>query len=124
MNNLPVGLCRLSTRASGKSGIFLATALAFFCILIPACGPKDIGSGITAEDYHISTSPTAAEQMRFPMLGAGPTQRRLYYYNRPDVMENTQRWRVQEFNRLHGTRSESKPEESEGTPRQLSPFGK
>lgn len=80
--------------------------------LLTGCGPRDIGTG-TSSDYARSSPGMAAEDhLRYPMTGMNNTQRMLYYYNRPDVMNQMQQWRMSQFNRLRG---------GEGLPGALSP---
>ena len=110
--------------AGGKTRTFWIGAVAILGLFVSACGPKDIESGLPEEENHYSETPTAAEQMRYPMLGTSLTQRMLYHYNRPDVMENTQKWQVQEFHRLHGGGTESNPEGYKTDTHQFSPFAR
>lgn len=89
---------------------------------IQACGPKEIGEGQSQDLHPGSDRPSAAEQMRYPVLGSGNTQHMLYHYNRPEIMEKMQNWNIQQFNRLHG--HDPKPEQPEyrAVPKQASPF--
>lgn len=91
----------------------------FLLLCLGACGPKEIGQG-TSDEPSGSGNYSVAEQMRQPMTGANYTQRMLYYYNRPDVMENVRNWRVSEFQRQMGISPEDPAYRA--VPKQSSPF--
>ncbi len=61
--------------------IFLLLAI----LLLVSCGPRDIGSG-SSEEEKITTSVSAAEQMRYPMYGADANQHMLFQANTMDTM--------------------------------------
>lgn len=63
-----------------------------------------------------------AEQMRQPMTGSNNTQRMLYYYNRPDIMEKVRNWRIDQFNRQMGVAPSPEDPAYRAVPRQPSPF--
>lgn len=65
---------------------------------------------------------SAAEQMRQPMTGMNATQKMLYYYNRPDVMEKVRNWRLDQFNRAVGVQPAPEDPAYREHPRQESPF--
>ena len=67
-------------------------------------------------------APSTAEQLRYPMTGAGNTQRMLYYYNRPDVMSRMQDWQISRFNRLTGAQPSPEDPAYRAVPKQRSPF--
>lgn len=99
--------------------LLLFLALIVASGLLPACGPKEIGQGIT--DYEGDQSGVdTAEMMRYPMTGAVPIQRKLYYANKADIVENVRKWRLGEFNRRLGINPED-PAYRE-IPKQRSPF--
>ena len=58
----------------------------FFLI---SCGPQEIGkSSYETPDYAGDIS--AADTMRFPIMGANRLERSLYYYNKPEIMQQNQ----------------------------------
>lgn len=65
---------------------------------------------------------TAADQMRLPMTGANNTEKILYYYNRPDVMEGMQSWRKNWFYKKMGIKPSPEDPAYRETPMQKSPF--
>lgn len=94
----------------------------FILVLLCGCGPKEIGEGTS--DY-VSETPrdaSTAENMRYPMIGANRTQQMLYYYNKPDVMQNYQDWRLGQFRRMMGIKPSPEDPEYRAVPRQRSPF--
>ena len=99
--------------------------LVLAALLLPVlagCGPKDIGAGSSSDGERGAPAPSTAEQLRYPMTGAGNTQRMLYYYNRPDVMSRMQDCQISRFNHL--TRAQPSPEDPayRAVPTQRSPF--
>ena len=92
--------------------------------LLSACGPKDIGADTSSENESRPLGVNAEDQMRYPIMGASRTQQLLYLQNRPDVMANTQQWRMQQFNRMHGLDKDVSPEDPayRAVPKQRSPF--
>lgn len=96
--------------------------LSFLCLLcLCACGPREIGQGYS-EIPSGSGNYSAAEQMRFPMTGANNTQKMLYYYNRPDVMEKVRDWRLEQFQRALGAAPSPEDPAYRAVPKQPSPF--
>lgn len=95
------------------------------CMLLAACGPKDIGTG-TADTDTEPVGISTADALRLPMTGATPIQRRLYYQNRPDIMEQVQDYRSREFRRrfnaLHGGPVNPEDPAYREVPQQRSPF--
>ncbi|WP_022655846.1 hypothetical protein [uncultured Desulfovibrio sp.] len=102
-----------------KFAFLLLTAL-LTGLALTGCGPKDVGTHSSSNEEH-GALPPPAEQMRYPMTGTSNTQRMLYYYNRPDVM-NWQDLRISHFNRL--TVGQPSPENPayRAAPKQRSPF--
>lgn len=94
------------------------------CLLLAACGPRDIGTGTSAEYAEGGGRISPAEQMRYPMTGASSVQRNLYYYNRPHVMQNMQEWRAAQFRRqLQGGQNTDPADPAyRAVPRERSPF--
>ena len=92
--------------------------------LLSACGPKDIGTGTSSENESRPLGVSAEDHMRYPIMGANRTQQMLYMRNRPDIMANTQQWRMQQFNRAHGLDQDVSPEDPayRAVPKQRSPF--
>lgn len=92
--------------------------------LLAACGPKDIGAGTSAENDAPPMGARAEDQMRYPITGANRTQQLLYLQNRPDIMANTQQWRLRQFNAIHGLDKDTSPEDPayRAVPKQRSPF--
>lgn len=90
-------------------------------LILCGCGPKEIGEG---SSYRTETPRDAAvaEDMRFPITGINNTQQNLYYYTRPDIVENYQDWKLQQYRKMMGgTPSPEDPAYRE-TPKQRSPF--
>ena len=88
------------------------------------CGPKDIGEG-SSDRYESQPQGVSVEdQLRYPIYGSSNTQRMLYLQNRPDVMANTQQWRMMQFRRANGLDNAIDPEDSQyrAVPKQRSPF--
>lgn len=99
--------------------------LVLAALLLPVlagCGPKDIGAGSSSDGERGAPPPSTAEQLRYPMTGAGNTQRMLYYYNRPDVMSRMQDWQISRFNRLTGAQPSPEDPAYRAVPKQRSPF--
>lgn len=88
-------------------------------LLLCACGPKEIGQD-SSEPPPGRGNYSAAERLRQPMTGASRTERMLYYYNQPDIMQRVRDWRVEQFNRRMGVSPENPAYRAE--PRQKSPF--
>ena len=106
------------------------TATCLLALLLTAagglsgCGPKDIGEG-SSDHYDSQPQGVSVEdQLRYPVYGSSNTQRMLYLQNRPDVMANTQRWRMMQFRRAHGVDNALDPEDPQyrAVPKQRSPF--
>ena len=91
--------------------------IAFF---LCSCGPGEIGGGRVQEpdDYG---GASAVDAMRYPMTGANRSEKMLYYYNKPEVMERVQEARRDQYLRRMGVSPEN-PAYRE-IPRQKSPFG-
>lgn len=53
--------------------------------LLWACGPKDVGTGTSAEATGTSPGVSVEDGLRYPVYGSDNTQRMLYWQNRPDV---------------------------------------
>lgn len=58
--------------------------------------------------------------MRLPMTGASNTQRMLYYYNRPEIMQQMRSMQLSRYNRMLGISPEDPAYRS--VPEQRSPF--
>lgn len=97
------------------------SAIIFVLFLLAACGPKEIGQD-TSGDYERPAGGHygAAEQMRQPFTGVNNTEKMLYYYNRPEIMENIRNWRADQFRRQTGVSPEDPAYREQ--PRQRSPF--
>ena len=92
--------------------------------LLAACGPKDVGEGTSVASETPPLGVNAEDQMRYPIMGANRTQQLLYLQNRPDIMANTQQWRLRQFNAIHGLDKDVSPEDPayRAVPKQRSPF--
>lgn len=99
----------------------LATLL-LWAALLGACGPREIGHGMAAGQEHCAERPSAAEQMRYPLMGSGATQFMLYQYNRSEVMEQIRNWHMDQFSRLHGPAPTPDDPAYRASPREASPF--
>lgn len=88
--------------------------------LLAACGPREIGGG-RAEEYYAGGA-TAADAMRFPMTGASNTEKTLYYYNKPEVMERVSEWRRAEYLKRMGVSPAPEDPAYREKPRGRSPF--
>ncbi len=88
------------------------------------CGPKDIGAGSSSESDSQPQGVSVEDQLRYPVYGSNNTQRMLYYQNRPDVMVNMQKLRMQQFRRMNGLDTDVSPEDPQyrSVPKQRSPF--
>lgn len=101
---------------------------ALCCLCLCACGPKEIGEGSSSDAAGSYSAPsggghtTAAEMMRYPMTGASPVERRLYYSTRPDIMERVQDWRLQQFRNQTGMQPSPEDPAYRAVPKQRSPF--
>lgn len=101
---------------------------ALCCLCLCACGPKEIGEGSSSDaagSYSARSGgghTTAAEMMRYPMTGASPVERRLYYSTRPDIMERVQDWRLQQFRNQTGMQPSPEDPAYRAVPKQRSPF--
>ncbi|RRD70335.1 MULTISPECIES: chemotaxis protein [unclassified Desulfovibrio] len=104
-----------------RYGLSPFSALALTLALLAGCGPRDIGTGTSPEPPPEGIS--TADQLRYPVYGAGATQRMLYLYSHPDITANMQQWRMRHFARVHGLAPVS-PEDPQyrAVPRQASPF--
>lgn len=93
-------------------------------VLLAACGPKDIGTG-TSEPDGDPVGVSSADNLRPAFTGANPIQRRLFFYNQPNVMMQMQQSRLDAYhryiNRYHNGVNPESPEYRE-VPRQRSPF--
>lgn len=95
--------------------------LLLICVFLCACGPKEIGEGTS--DAPPSPPETAGvNTLRMPITGANNTEKMLYWQNRPDVMENTQRWRQEQFRRYMGLKPDPESPAYREIPKQKSPF--
>ena len=92
--------------------------------LLAACGPKDVGESTSIANEALSPGVNVEDQMRYPIMGSSRTQQLLYLQNRPDIMANTQQWRLRQFNAIHGLDKDVSPEDPEyrAVPKQRSPF--
>lgn len=95
--------------------------LAMPLLLLCACGPREIGQG-SSEPPSGEGNYSVAEQMRQPMTGFNNTQRMLYHYNRPDVMEKVRNWRIDQFQRQMGIAPSPDDPAYRAVPKQKSPF--
>ena len=88
------------------------------------CGPRDIGAGSSSESDSQPQGVSVEDQLRYPIYGSSNTQRMLYMQNRPDIMANTQQWRIEQFRRTHGLDNAADPEDPQyrAVPKQRSPF--
>jgi hypothetical protein len=99
--------------------------LLLLALLLPGCGPKDIGAGSSDEPRRpLGVAPE--DNLRYAATGANNTQRMLYYFNRPDVMQQTREWQLRRYSRLTGNEITPAltPEDPawREKPRQKSPF--
>ena len=111
-----------------KLNIFKQFQYIILISILSGCGPKDIGYE-TSQYTYPEEPPTAAEIMRYPMLGVNNIQKKLYYDNKPDVIQKVQQWQLQQFNNQFNSYHYSakkiiSPESPEyrSTPKQKSPF--
>lgn len=127
----PLAVCTARDYTGGMNNSFahllklciLLCSLAF-AGLLAACGPKDVGEGTSVENDAPPLSARAEDQMRYPITGTNKTQQLLYLQNRPDIMANTQQWRLRQFNAIHGLDKDVSPEDPayRAVPKQRSPF--
>ena len=127
----PLAVCRARDYTNDMNTLFAHRPhrCAILCSLalaglLSACGPKDIGAGTSSDNETAPLGISAEDHMRYPIMGASRTQQLLYLQNRPDIMANTQQWRMQQFNRIHGLDKDVSPEDPayRAVPRQRSPF--
>ena len=99
--------------------IFMITLL---CIPLYACGPKEVGYSSSYQADGQGNGVSTAEAMRYPFTGSTTTQIMLYNTNRPQVMEQVQKWTTAQYRKSMGL--EPLPEEPEYRehPKQRSPF--
>lgn len=86
-----------------------------------ACGPREIGEG-AAEPVASKPEVLAVDTMRYPMTGMDNTQKMLYWQNRPDVMQNVQAWRREQYRRQMGLAPDPEDPAYRETPKMRSPF--
>ncbi len=98
-----------------KKGIILCVL-----VLLAGCGPKEIGTGLAETPSASGGGASAAELMRYPVTGTSNTQKMLYYTNRPDVMEMTQKWQAASYRERMGINPEDPAYREK--PQQRSPF--
>ena len=117
-------LCTMSSIFNRRFPVRAALCSLALASLLTGCGPKDIGAGSSGDAAATAQGVAAEDQLRYPIMGSSRTQQLLYMQNRPDVMANTQQWRLQQFNRAHGLDRDQNPEHPEyrGFPKQRSPF--
>ena len=110
--------------------MYRKTATCLLALLLAAlsglsgCGPKDVGEGSSARYESQPQGVSVEDQLRYPIYGSSNTQRMLYQQNRPDVMANTQQWRMNQFRRANGLDNAVDPEDPQyrAVPKQRSPF--
>lgn len=114
---------RGSGYAAGMRRLLPSACLALF-LTLAACGPKDIGTGTSDPDM-APPGVSSVENLRQPMTGANPIQRRLFFYNQPHIMMQMQQSGLDNYrryiNRHNGGVDPESPEYRE-VPRQRSPF--
>lgn len=93
----------------------------FLLLGVAACGPREIGEGSTQE-LSGPREAAAVEALRLPVSGANNTQRMLYWTNRPDVMQNMQKWRHEKIRRSLGLAPSPEDPAYREVPKQRSPF--
>ncbi|MDR2821159.1 MAG: chemotaxis protein [Desulfovibrio sp.] len=76
--------------------------LLLFALLLPGCGPKDIGTGSSGDEFRRPLGVAPEDNLRYAATGANNTQRMLYYFNHPDVMRQTREWQLRRYSRLTG----------------------
>lgn len=88
-----------------------------------ACGPRDVGEGTSTPPSEMP-GVSVEDQLRFPVTGTNAVQQRLYWQTRPDMMEQTQQWQHQKWQRATGAALEKNPESPQyrAVPQQRSPF--
>lgn len=97
------------------------TAILLALVILYGCGPKEIGEG-SAYRTETPRDASVAEDMRFPMTGINHTQQKLYYYTRPDIVENFQDWKLQQYRKMMGASPNPEDPAYRETPKQRSPF--
>lgn len=91
------------------------------CLLLASCGPREIGEG--SSDIPANPPDVAGvDTLRVPMTGMSNTEKMLYWQNQPAVMENTQRWRAEQFRRYMGLNPSPESPDYRLIPKQKSPF--
>lgn len=95
--------------------------LILLCLVLAACGPKEIGEG-TSEAPANPPEALGVDTLRAPMTGMSNTEKMLYWQNQPAVMENTQRWRQEQFRRYMGLNPNPENPAYREMPKQKSPF--
>lgn len=88
---------------------------------LAACGPREIGEGSTL-DLSGPADAASVDTLRLPMTGANNTQRMLYWANRPDVMQNVQKWRHERLRHSLGLNPSPEDPAYREVPKQRSPF--
>lgn len=90
-------------------------------LFLSGCGPREIGEGTS--DLPASTpEASASDMLRYPMTGMSNTQKMLYWQNRPDVMENVQAWRREQYRRQLGLAPDPADPAYREVPKMRSPF--
>ena len=101
-----------------------SACLALF-LTLAACGPKDIGTGTSDPDM-APPGVSSVENLRQPMTGANPIQRRLFFYNQPHIMMQMQQSGLDNYrryiNRYRGDGVDPESPAYREVPRQRSPF--
>lgn len=100
----------------------LALALAVSLAALPACGPREIGAGSSAESREAGGGAPSAELMRYPMTGASPRERMLYLNTRPDIVQQVQDWLLRSYQRMMGVQPSPEDPAYRAVPKQRSPF--
>lgn len=95
--------------------------LLIFCLVLSACGPREIGVG-TSDPAPVAPETAGIDALRMPVTGVSNTEKMLYWQNRPDIMENTQRWRQEQFRRYMGLKPDPENPAYREIPKQKSPF--
>lgn len=87
-----------------------------------ACGPIEPGQGLAADPPPLRGGVGAAETMRLPLAGANYNERRLYDYNRPEMLDYIQSWHRRQFLRYAGEKPANNEPAFQGMERSKSPF--
>lgn len=97
----------------------------FFALLLllglAACGPREIGEG-SSQELSGPREASAVDTLRLPIPGANNTQKMLYWANKPDVMQNMQKWRNEKMRRVLGLAPSPEDPAYREIPKQRSPF--